>query len=416
MSKPLFRKDALDRLASPEQLDQLMTVTTRRAWVALGALIMVLLSALAWAIFGSLPYKVHAHGILIRRGGLADIVSVTAGQITAIEVALGDRVEKGQVVARLAQPDLEAEIDRTRAKLATLRERAKRDAELGSQESSLRTGGLGQQSATIQESINAARTRGDILKKRLAEQQELLGRGLITAHAVDQLAQELQRNRETIMSLQADLRRVSADRVGVERSSEGDSQAAKAAIIETEKLLTHLEEKLTAESRIISSHAGRVLEVSQERGRMVSPGSSVLTLEVSEENASELEAVLYAYSGDGKKIHPGMEVHLSPSVARREVDGVLVGEVVAVAEFPATRAGMMHVLHNEQLVADFLSATQGAPIAINARLVVDPSTTSGYRWSSGHGPDLQLTSGTPCSATVTTRTERPITLLLAPRR
>jgi HlyD family secretion protein len=233
---------------------------------------------------------------------------------------------------------------------------------------------------------------------------------------VDQVSQELQRNRETILALQADLRGLSAQRVGVERTAEGEQFVASATVGETSHLLAQLEMKLQASSRIVSSHAGRVLEIRADRGRIVSPGASIVTLEVASNEAAELEAVLYAFSGDGKKIRPGMEVHLSPSVARRELDGVLIGQVAAVAEFPATRAGMMHVLHNEQLVEDFLTATQGAPIAIHARLVLDRGTASGYRWSSGHGPDLQLTAGTPCTASVTTRRDRPIALLLAHRR
>lgn len=416
MKKQLFRQDALDRLASPEQLDQLMTVTTRRAWLALTALCIVLLSALGWAVFGALPYKVRCQGILIRRGGLADIVAASAGQVTAIEVAPGDRVDKGQIVARLAQPDLEAEIDRARTRLASLRERAQRDKELGSQEQDLRTGMLGQERATIQESINAAKAREETLRARVKEQQALLDRGLITTQAMDNLNLELQRVRESMMSMTAELRRVSAERVGVQRTTEGEQLSASSSIEETEQLVAQLEEKLEDSSRIVSSHAGRVLEVRADRGRIVSPGASIITLEVLTDAPAELEAVLYAYSGEGKKIRPGMEVHLSPSVARREVDGVLVAKVVDVAEFPATRAGMLHVLHNDQLVEDFLTATQGAPIAIHARLIADPKTTSGYRWSSGHGPDLKLSGGTPCSASITTRSERPIALLLAPRR
>lgn len=416
MKKPLFRQDALDRLASPEQLDQVMTVTTRRAWLALSALSIVLMCALAWAVFGSLPYKVRCQGILIRRGGLADIVAASAGQVTAIEAGPGDLVEKGQVVARLAQPDIEAEIDRTRTRLTMLRERAKRDKELGTQESDLRTGMLGQERATIQEAINAAKAREETLRARVKEQQALLDRGLITTQALDNLNQEVQRVRESMMGMQAELRRVSAERVGVQRTSEGEQLTASSSIGETEQLLAQLEAKLESNSRIVSSHAGRVLEVRADRGRMVSPGASIITLEVLTDAPAELEAVLYAYSGDGKKIRPGMEVHLSPSVARREVDGVLVAQVTAVAEFPATRAGMLHVLHNDQLVEDFLTATQGAPIAVHARLIADKTTTSGYRWSSGHGPDLKLSGGTPCTASVTTRSERPIALLLAPRR
>ena len=56
----IFRKVALDRLASPEQLDQLMPVTDARAWVALGSAAVVLLALALWSITGSLPRNVAA--------------------------------------------------------------------------------------------------------------------------------------------------------------------------------------------------------------------------------------------------------------------------------------------------------------------------------------------------------------------
>ena len=73
---------------------------------------------------------------------------------------------------------------------------------------------------------------------------------------------------------------------------------------------------------------------------------------------------------------------------------------------------MMRVLHHEQLVQTFLAETGGSPIAFRAALVADPSTPSGYAWSSGLGPDLELSSGTSCAGFVTVRTQRPLSLLL----
>ncbi|MGA1194869.1 MAG: hypothetical protein ACO36I_00070 [Candidatus Latescibacterota bacterium] len=43
--KQIFRQAALDRLSSPDQLDQLMRVTTPKGWIALMALCSVLLAA-----------------------------------------------------------------------------------------------------------------------------------------------------------------------------------------------------------------------------------------------------------------------------------------------------------------------------------------------------------------------------------
>ena len=43
----IFRQAALDRLSSPEQLDQLMQVTTPKSWMALVAFIVLLLNVMS---------------------------------------------------------------------------------------------------------------------------------------------------------------------------------------------------------------------------------------------------------------------------------------------------------------------------------------------------------------------------------
>jgi HlyD family secretion protein len=146
-------------------------------------------------------------------------------------------------------------------------------------------------------------------------------------------------------------------------------------------------------------------------GDLIVPGTPIVSLERSGDTGG-LEALLYVDSKEGKILRPGMQVQISPTIVKKERYGVLLGTVRAVESFPSTHQGMMRVLHNEELVKAFLSDTAGTPIAVRAELVKESKTPSGYRWSSGVGPDLVLTSGTRCVAQVTTRTQRPIALVL----
>ncbi len=107
MDKPIFRQAALERLSSPEQLDQLVRVTQPMGWLALLALSLVILSALVWGILGRLPVQVAGSGILISKGGIHDLVSPASGQVVDLYGQAGDRIEAGQVVATIAQQNLE---------------------------------------------------------------------------------------------------------------------------------------------------------------------------------------------------------------------------------------------------------------------------------------------------------------------
>lgn len=62
---PLFRKKALEKLQSPEQLNQLLTVTSPRGWLALVMLSILLLAAALWGILGTIQASVSGSGVLV---------------------------------------------------------------------------------------------------------------------------------------------------------------------------------------------------------------------------------------------------------------------------------------------------------------------------------------------------------------
>jgi len=119
---------------------------------------------------------------------------------------------------------------------------------------------------------------------------------------------------------------------------------------------------------------------------------------------------MYFPVGSGEKIRRGMEAQIAPLVAERSEYGFLRGLVTHVAEYPSSRQGMMRMLQNETLVQAV--AQDGAMIEVLADLIPDPSTASGYAWSSSKGPDLKLQTGTICSVSVTVSRQRPIDLVI----
>ena len=104
MDKPLFRAAALERLSSPEQLDQLVHVTRPMSWLALLALSLVLFAALIWGLTGSLPVQVSGQGILLSADGFHTLVSPATGQVVDVAFNVGDVIAAGQTVARIAEP------------------------------------------------------------------------------------------------------------------------------------------------------------------------------------------------------------------------------------------------------------------------------------------------------------------------
>jgi hypothetical protein len=61
----IFRKESLERLSSPEQLDQLMQVVSPRSWLPLTALGCLVGFALLWSIFGRIPITATGQGVAV---------------------------------------------------------------------------------------------------------------------------------------------------------------------------------------------------------------------------------------------------------------------------------------------------------------------------------------------------------------
>jgi hypothetical protein len=90
----LFRKEALERISSPEQLDQLMQVVTLKDWLPLASIGFLVALALLWSIVGRIPIFIESKGLLV--GDTANpnqLISVSYFPITqGKQIQQGDRI------------------------------------------------------------------------------------------------------------------------------------------------------------------------------------------------------------------------------------------------------------------------------------------------------------------------------------
>jgi HlyD family secretion protein len=403
----IFRKVALERLSSPEQLDQMVQVTDPKGWLALTGIGALLLAAIGWGVFGSIPTVSQGDGILLRQGGISDLVSNAAGQVQEVLVSIGDVIEKGQPVARIQQDALLRQIADDRSKQAVLRSQYAEAVRIADQQKQLRARDLAQQRANLQRSSESLEKDISLLRERLEAQQALLNDGLITKETFLTTQQSLNAKRDQLAQARLDLNGLDLKRLEADQQLDQQLQARQTAIHDLELEIGELNAKLGENVNILSPYSGRVLEVLANRGDVVNPGTAILSVEVLSEN---LQAVLFVPASTGKKVQPGMTVRLSPSTVKREEYGSLLGKVTWVAEFPSTSRGMIRLLGNEALVTRLME--QGPPIQVNVALTRDPATPTGYRWSSSRGPNLKISSGTLASGDIVVQEDRPIRLII----
>lgn len=113
----MYREKALVKLKSPEQIDEALKIGHRKNRLALAAFGGVALFALLWGILGRLPETGRGQGILVTLNSVLPVQSQADGQIASWLVTVGDRVEKGQVLGILSQPEIERQLQQAQAKL-----------------------------------------------------------------------------------------------------------------------------------------------------------------------------------------------------------------------------------------------------------------------------------------------------------
>lgn len=403
-SKPIFRQAALDRLSSPEQLDRVLTVARPGDWLAFGALAAITVAVLIWSVAGRVSTRVSGNGILVAEGGaIFAPVANGEGMLVQLLVAPGDRVSRGQRLARIAQPDLEERLASARALVA---EDAAEGAALRGQVgdfASARARNSGAQRALLEQQRADAQAKVDEIAAQYRDARDLLARGIVTRGKVSELADALAAARQAVTEAGSRVVRLEADEISARNSDSRDVRSAFSRLSEAQRQLHELAAELDRRQWVTSPVAGRVVEIKSPIGSRVNVGNPVIAVE---NGAASLQLVLYLPPGEGKRVRAGMRVNISPSVAKREEYGTVTGRIVAVSEFPATAQAMAATLQNDQLVKDFSAA--GAPIAARVLLDRNPATTTGYAWAGGSGPETRLTSGTLATAEVTVERQAPI--------
>jgi len=410
MAGQIFRKVTLERLSSPEQLDQLMRITTPKGWVALISIGALLACAVLWGIWGTIPDKIMGQGILMKSGGVFNIVSNSTGRVQNLYFDVDDIVHRGQVVARVEQPQVLDQIKSARAKLRELVEERDRITKFGTEEMKLEGESMVQQRQSLKRTITYLEGRVKWLKKKIENQKVIVEKGLITKQQLMNTQEDLSSTQQNIRENRTKLQQLSIKKVQLTNQQKKELAAIEQRINEARRDLEQLQDELNEMAKVASPYTGRILEVSVDEGTLINRGKSLMSIELMGKEIKSLEAVLYFPPRQGKKIRLGMKTQVAPSTVKQEKYGFIKGMVTYVSEFPSTSQGMMRVLQNEELVRTL--SMGAAPIEVRADLIPDPRTPSGYKWSSSKGPPIQIHTGTLCTTSVTVSEQPPYNLVI----
>ena len=172
---------------------------------------------------------------------------------------------------------------------------------------------------------------------------------------------------------------------------------------EREKILNE-----ASKSDVIATSAGKVYDLPLEVGEGVVQGKAVADLVTGD--IGKMAAVCYVRLADAKKVEVGMPAYVYPSTVNKQEYGHILAEVKQIATHVASTDDMLMQLGQDSLVKEFES--EGPVVEIRCKLLEDPTTRSGYAWSSNRGSEIKLNDGTVFTVTIVTEQKRPVDLLI----
>lgn len=402
----MFRKAALAKLASPEQLDSLMQVTTPKGWMALAAALVVIASGIAWGTLGRTAERVRGAGILLKEGGIFAIESRGTGIVKEVMVGVGDDVRQGQVVVRVSQSEVSQDLRQNQALLADLRANAARSAELVRRNRDAELRSLAEDRTRLVKSTQTLMNQIEFLGSRLKAQTEAVDRGLITRDLRQATAQELEGAKSSLISNQSQTAQLDARESSIRNTAEQSIFNLDQEVRRTERQIEQIRHRLELGTQVLAPYTGRVVSRLVDEGQEVRQGMAVLYIELSDQ---PLQAVAFIPL-QGARLRPGMTAQMSPEGITWEEYGYMLGEVVSVTQGPSNPDAMNRILRNSQLIQQFTAG--GSVYEMRIRLKLDPKTPSGFAWTSRQGPTIKFGSGTLLQVQIPVEEKRPLEMVI----
>ena len=286
----IFRAKALERISSPENIDQLMQVVGPKDWLPLVVLGSLTVLAVVWSVTGRLPTTVSARGILTHPHRVLDLQTLGSGRLEKLHIKTGDVVRKDDIIAYLDQFELRRRLEEDRGPTGGTAgsesgEEFDPDRAASSPASADRARRNVRQLPDGEPAKNARGRRGNVnpsSRKNWTACGTLRAEGLLPELSPDliQAEQAYVENGSRITDATARLRQLDLERkqsealeTGVSRENLDSETGRRNQMQETRSRISISQLQLERNSTIQTSYSGRILEVFATDGQIVSTGN-----------------------------------------------------------------------------------------------------------------------------------------------
>ena len=407
--KRIFRDAAIERFNSPEQLDQRIGVIPPAMRQLAASTTVIILAALAWAVFGSVPTRVVGSGVLLSdKEGNFSVAAVSTGLVLEVLVKSGDHVQAGAEIARIEQKLLSAQFDSAMAQVDRFQKnlaqmKAANEAQIRQSDNI-----AVRQLSALDEQVAANEARRDQLQKLVAGYEALRAKGLISLNEV--IARQDQLNQSVLELANAKAKKVEIEATAQKKRDDLAEMERQKQVEIALKMddAEHLSVQIAVGSIIKSPISGVIREIRLGQGEVAASGAVLVTVDPGSTDTLEVMALL---RGDTRKrVTVGMGAYIAPYGTKKEEYGSMRGRVDFVSDGDVSLEHVEQILHNSQLTKSLFG--DGSPLL--ARIALDPVKTnpSGFAWWNGTGPPYKITPGTVVTVDIIVDQVRPISLVI----
>lgn len=397
------------RINSSEQPNERISVIAPAMRVLAVSTTILIVAALVWAVFGSVPTRVAGRGVVIAdlKGNFA-VAAIATGPVLEVLVQPGEHVKAGDPIVTIEQKLLTVRIQNAERELKHLEENLAllKTAHAKQIESSDKTSA--RQLAAIAEQVSTNTVLRDRLRDLVEGYKTLRSKGVISENQL--IAKQEQYDQIALSLADAAARKLLVELVAeTKRDDLAEIQRVKHVEIDLKKAeIDRLKAELAVGTSVTAPISGIIREIRVGRGDVAAAGSVVATM--GQERDGHFQVVTLLQGDARKRVVAGMEAQVVPDSVKRAEYGSMKGRVLRISDQDVSDEDVDRILHNRQLTKSLFDGRQ----ALLAHVGLEPtdSNKSGFEWWSGRGPPYRITSGTVATVDVIVERVRPITLVI----
>ena len=346
---------------------------------------------LLWALFWPVPTEVSGSGVLLYPDNAGILNARSGGQVRELNVKVGERVQRGQVLMRLYLPVLERQLQQQQGNLRQLERDNARLDERDAQRLTTEKRALDTALAKLRDDRQRYTQLQATYASKLRSLEWLAKREVVAplSSAVVSAEQGLTTTSVNLDDIKIQEKNVLTNYQQIKLNIETQALQRRYQIDDLRRQIRVSEARIAYDGKVQAERDGTVLDLQVIPGQTVGTGQRLGTIgrpARPDDRDRPLKAVAYFAPADARRLPEGLPVEVVPLWHQRGRFGGIVGRVKQVLTLPATEEDISTTVGNPQLAQALVK--NGPVMRSEIELERDPASTDGFRWTLSRGSSV----------------------------